>query len=1478
MSERPENPSDEQENAQGGWHSPRAANPWQETETQAATAVQWRTVKALPDDLDNEPEERGTWHLPDEADTSFSPDDEVTVNLAPRPQPTSSAASARPEDLIAEILGQKATAAPRPEDFVIPKQESDEEEATEAADTFDANETLLVDEEVPSLEDDSLLDMVDDEEFTMSEYMALASLAQGDDDMTGVDEDDLSPAERAYFGIASQIDSEMAGNKISDGDTVTLDDTSQQEVNQAEDYARQQLAALQGGGESDVQQFEYQEQPTPEAQQPQYTPEQIQLAQQFRETKRQVAVLRQMQAQGQIDQNELQTRLQQHTILDPQGNWWMIGYETDEWYRFNNVTNEWEAAQPPVPLDAGTANTETGLGAAAPDVMAGSLPYLPDDGSQAAQEYSEYDGTQYSQSQQNYSNQYGIDETPIPNPGQQQIDPNLTQVGNVWGENTLPHAEPTLQNLNYVDQTIASDTYQEQQTMPSASLGDLARDDGYSSVPQAEPRPQATGFEDYGAQGATPTYEDLSARRNQQVVMYAGLAVFGFVILALLTVGGFFLYAMTQYNSVVEEWRDEIAALGNQDFDFQTTTILAADGTTIAEITSEEGARTVVSIENGEVSPFFVHAVVSSEDPRFYENPGFDVFAIARAFWQNLTAGEIQSGASTITQQIVRERVLGSNQVTFDRKLVEALLALEVANTYSKNEILDIYINEFFYGEQSYGVEAASQFYFDTSAADLNAAQAATLAGILPRPSDTNPVVAPLVAFTNMRVILNRMTEANCLDFQHGVWAQTGEPFCINEDTIVDDGAGGQTTLYRLNSDGTYRGLLALQIAEVETRDYEQRQSDILYPHFVFYVLGQLDLAYGPGAYIERGFTVQTTLVPRIQDAAEAALQQGVRNLALNGVQTGAALVTDPTTGAIYAMVGSPDFNNEEIDGQNNNTLSFQQPGSAIKPVVYATALQGSQEAGYYTPASILWDVPSPYNVGGTIYEPVNFDGRNRGPVPVRFALAQSLNIPAVKTYDQFSASFVNTANAMGINFDPIPDDGIEPTFGLPTAIGATEVSLMDLTHAYATIANDGVRVELFAVDSITERNNQPVELVGNLLHDVTTQAISPQTAYLLQNIMSDDNARSATLNGVPSTFRPNSPISGASLGLPNQGALAAKTGTNNTATATGTGNPSRIWTVGFTNNYAVGVWLGTVQQGTPLAGNVTGLTGASPVWNQIMGTALNGRNPGTFDAPTGVVQDTICQITGTLASANSDCPTRITEIYIQSQPPLSPEAGFVATLNVDSWTGQLANQWCAENVVTDTFANISDPAAVVWLNSNAQGRQILNLLNLPENLQSPPAEECQQGQPLPTVAINFPQENTTLTGNVAITGQVSASNLQRWELQISEVGTENFRSIMPQAATNQVPTGGSVLYEWDSTTVQNGAYILRLAAFSNANGGFIFRDVRVQVQNVLPTATPIPPTPVPVVLSPIPFDNTLPTSIPTASGAAVPIVPTAGG
>ncbi len=1439
MSDRPEFPADDTTPpSRGAWHAPQEPQLWQPPAEEERSEASWRTVRALPETMGDEPEESGGWHLPKPEDTTFEPEDEVPLQEGAKSARATTSAAAAPEDLIAEILGQTRTqaTAPLPEDSLPTRAapadtlEVDVEADTEAAEGLGALESL------GAMDDD-------DEAFNMTEYYALASLEEGaqpgmlTDD---IDPADLSPAERAFYNVASEAAAElpadaeevdelsgddpasvaarMAAEYADGGDTESLDQTTGQD---AADYARQMAQQVgdvdTGAATMDVEA------------QPQLSPQEQELAAQFRETRQQVQVLKQMHDAGQLDYQELQRRLQQLSILDPQGRWWMLGVNTDRWYRYDDTTGQWIESQPPVPLDAGSPRTVTS-DLDPVDVVGGSLPQLPTDQQVSAEEYSGYDETAYSQAQQQYYEQYGAQpgDTPVPYPGQPPVDPNLTQVGSAFDRTSLTGADQTVQNMNAVGYDA---------TMPSPSVyGNQSVGDLMEGTPQRE---VYEGEPEYNLGQQAPTFEEQRQREQRGFLTFALVSVFGLVVFGLVAAILFFLYVQNLYNSTVEPYRQSIASLANYQPDFQTARILDANGDLIVERTGEEGDRIPVSLLDGEVSPYFIHAVVSSEDPTFYENPGFNVFSVIRAFLQNLTAGEVVSGASTITQQIARNLVLEDVTVSADRKLTEVFVALEIANTYGKNEILDIYLNETYFGNLAYGVEAASQFYFEKPAQELNMAESALLVGLLPAPAVTDPVSNREASFRNMMVIIDRMIDTGCLNFQHGQWADPAEFFCVNENTLVDAGDGSETRLFTVRPDGSFGGPLSIQIAQVEASDYNPRTSETLYPHFVAFVEGQIDAIFGPGALNERGFTVQTTLNPRLQDIAERALIEGVDQFSINGVQTGGVVIIDPNSGAIRALVGSPDFNDESIDGQVDTTRTYQQPGSAIKPVLYTAAISGASPNGYLTPASILWDVPSRYDIGGQIYEPLNFDRQYRGPVPVRTALQQSLNIPAVKTY-QFvgQTAFVEVAGRLGIDFLE------ETTFGLPSALGANEVTLIDLTHAYATIANDGRFVPLFAIEGIQDSNGQAVSLPER---GEPRQVITPQTAYVMQNILSDDQARAPQ-------FGANSLLSGASFGLPNQGYVAAKTGT--------TDDENDLWTVGFTNNVVVGVWMGTVLDQTPTTGDLTGSRVAAPVWNAVMSAAIDGRDPGQFDVPTGVVQDTVCQLTGTLAPQGSTCPTRVTEIFIQNQPPPGPNEGYVQTIGIDSWTGLRANQWCPENVIQQTFADIDDPFAVSWLNSTTQGQNILNTLGLPSNLQSPPQQECQQGQPLPTIRLNNPTEGATVDGELVVTGQVSAQDLQRWQLLIAPANSEQFSPIT-EANTNQVPTAGTTLVSYDTRQLADGSYTLRLAAYSQS-GGFVFDDVPINVDNPDPTATPfptstptVPPTAPPIVVSPLPFDDT---------------------
>ena len=1450
MSDRPENSPGSPSSA--SWYIPRSAmRALMNRTTTEKPAL--RRVPALPGELSVQPAQRGAWHLPASADTTFKPGDEVAVpyrvdprDLGPRPEdllaqvlkparPAASADLARPEDMLVPQAAPAPAATPQaglPEDFDFAALDADTTEGDslpldDLGDMGGLAELGALDDAVEEASAQALpFDDEDDDPFSISEYIALSHLEQmtsgsQDAETQPLNPDDLSPAAQAALLAKAQSAAQLLpkeeqpesaadyarrmARQLSQGDAETMDLPAQGEDAAAVARRMAQQLAGEASGAATVT----------------LTPEEEALAEKFRQTARGVQELRMRYQRGDMTADEVQQRQREFQIYDERsGYWWMMGIESGVWYRYDTTLNQWVEATPPVPLTRPSVPTATGQ-FTADEIISGSLPYLPD---QQPQEFSS--GPRY--------DPYGDSGTPVPRPGQPEFDPNITMVGEAASLNTLPSSAPTLQGMGYVDAA--------QNTMPMQTVPSVPVTDDYNAYGQ-----QMTSAPAYDQFGVAPTYEKLREREASARGRILVIALLGLLGCGVLTVVSSLLGLQLWYNSVVEPWQDEIAGLATYRPSFQTARILDANGNLIVELNSQSGgARKVVPLS--EMSPYVLHAVISSENPTFYDDPGFDIVAVGRAFLQNLGAGAIQSGASTITQQLARNLVLRDTSVTAERKIQEIFVAMEISKNYSKNDILQLYMNETFFGNQSYGVEAAAEFYHKKPAAQLDMAEAALLAGIISSPAQYDPVVNFQAADVAMRTVIRRMINTGCLQFQHGQWAQTNTPFCITPSTYVDYN-GEQALLFIDNNDGTYGGLLALQLATVETRQYLPRAAQFRYPHFVNYVQAQVEQAFGANAMFQRGFTIYTTLNPRIQDTAEQALRQQVAALVNNGVNTGAVMVTDPQTGAIRAMVGSPDFTNERIDGQVDNTRTWQQPGSAIKAVVYTAALEGGPN-GYLTPASILWDVPSSYPIAGQQpYQPVNFSGQFYGPTPLRFALQNSYNVSAVKAYEFIgNEKFVSTANRMGLNFLP------EAIFGLPSALGANEVRLIDMMKVYGTIANNGVLVPLYSIDRITEDAGGVTLEVPLPERAASTQAVTPQIAYLMQNILSDDAARS-------SQFGINGPLTLANIGIPTQGYVGAKTGTSN--------DGRDLWTMGFTNNTVVGVWLGTFDN-APTVG-VSGSTAPATVWNRVMTQAVSGRAPAPFANPGGVVQNTVCRDTGTLAGAN--CANRTTEIYIQTQPPPPDTQGFVQTLAVDSWTGYLANEWCPENTVTQTFANISDPFALNWIVNTPAGRQWAQLVGLPTNLAQAPTTACAQGQVLPSVFINNPTNGQSVTGTLTITGQISAPNFQRYDLEYATAASPTaFTRI--GGGTQQFPNAGSTLGTWDTTLVPNGSYVLRLAAYSTS-GGYVYKTVNININNVLPTPTQVIlptattpaifPTPLPpIAATPLPFDPVNPT--PTAT------------
>ena len=494
---------------------------------------------------------------------------------------------------------------------------------------------------------------------------------------------------------------------------------------------------------------------------------------------------------------------------------------------------------------------------------------------------------------------------------------------------------------------------------------------------------------------------------------------------------------------------------------FMSTKIYDRHGQLLYEVFDPNaGRRTVVPID--EIPDHLINATVATEDKTFYSNPGFDPLAIIRAVWLNLTEGEIVIGASTITQQLVKNVFLSPEQ-TYTRKIQEAVLAQEITRRYAKDQILEIYLNEIYYGNMAYGIEAAAETYFGKSARELTLAEASLLAGLPQSPSIYDPYTNLEEAKNRQKVVLGLMAKEGYITQSQraAVWA--------------------------------------------EELDFTPLRIDMRAPHFVVYVRKLLEDKYGTEMVYRGGLQVHTTLDLQMQAVAQQVAREHIATLAERHVSNSALVAMTPQTGEILVMLGSVDFWDEEIDGQVNVALALRQPGSSIKPVNYLAALEKG-----WTPATLIMDVRTEFpNWQGPPYVPRNYDGREHGPVLVRQALACSYNIPAVKTLQFVGVpEMMEMALRLGITTFTDPE-----RYGLSLTLGGGEITLLEHTGAYAVLANGGLRVPPVAISRIVDSRGRVIEE-----YHAGEQVISAQHAYLITHILSDNEARTPA-------FGPNSPL-----------------------------------------------------------------------------------------------------------------------------------------------------------------------------------------------------------------------------------------------------------------------------------------------------------------------------------------------------------------
>lgn len=721
-----------------------------------------------------------------------------------------------------------------------------------------------------------------------------------------------------------------------------------------------------------------------------------------------------------------------------------------------------------------------------------------------------------------------------------------------------------------------------------------------------------------------------------------------------------------------------------------STQIYDRNGKLLYEVFDEK-RRTPITLQ--ELPPYVYQASIAIEDQHFYSHIGFDASGIIRAVRNTVFKQQLQGG-STITQQLVKT-VLLTRERTLQRKIREAVLTLATEIIYRKDDILEMYLNNIPYGGTSYGIEAASQTYFGKKAKELTLAEAAFLAGLPQSPSRYSPFGAqPELAKQRQKEVLRRMTEDKFITEQQA------------NDAAASD----------------------LKFASPKV--------NINAPHFALYVRDLLMEKYSEQMVERGGLRVRTSLDLDIQQKAQASLSAEIAKLERLRVGNGAALITKPKTGEILAMVGSRDFFDSERDGQVNVTMALRQPGSSIKPLNVATALQYKLA----TPATMLLDVPTCFLVTGQkAYCPKNYDGTFRGPTQLRFILGNSLNIPQVKLLAMNGLErFLQMSRALGITTWNNPEN-----YGLSLTLGGGEVRMVDMAVAFGTFANQGVRVPLHPILKVEDFNGNVLEeykpeeterLLAEMTENPSLNRSAPtaepatdmtkivrvmdrEPTYLLSHILLDNNARVGAFG------------SNSKLVVKGQ-TVSVKTGTTN--------DLKDNWTIGYTPEILTAVWVGNNDSKPMNQSLVSGVTGAAPIWNSLMTFLLEGTKATWPEKPADVIDKPICSLTGLLPPADGSCPTRNEFFWKGTEPttsgePISREIWIKPETGLPPKEGE-----SQDNLQLQRHTLLSDPFAKDYCTDctrpvNEQGKTVYEQYSvLMETFRYPPEQPAAAGKSAP--------------------------------------------------------------------------------------------------------------------------------------------------
>ncbi len=667
-----------------------------------------------------------------------------------------------------------------------------------------------------------------------------------------------------------------------------------------------------------------------------------------------------------------------------------------------------------------------------------------------------------------------------------------------------------------------------------------------------------------------------------------------------------------------------------------STRILDRNGRLLYQITDPHaGQHTPLKLND--IPLYCRQAIIATEDANFYTNPGVEISAILRAVWINLRGGEAVSGGSTITQQVARNVLLSPQeraQRTLARKLRESILAWRLARAYTKDQILELYMNQVSFGNLAHGIEAAANAYLSKHTNELDLAECALLAGLPQSPILYDPLVNPSAAYERQATVLQLMVKHDYISAEQAVLARN------------------------------------------EQMGFAAVPYPIAAPHFVMYVRSWLEDQFGLEAIYREGLVVTTTLDLDWQNMAQAIAVRRLADLAQvqvgapeRNVNNAALVALDPRNGQILTMLGSPDYFDARISGAVNATLALRQPGSSIKPITYAAAFDPRLPQPY-TAATMVLDVRTSFvTKEGEPYVPRNYDLRYHGPVLLREALASSYNIPAVKVLDHVGLDgMIALARQMGIRAFADSEQ-----YGLAITLGGGEVRLLDMAVAFAAFANGGYYLEPSAVLEVRGARGQ---LRYRWQPPVAERVLDERAAFLISDILSDPQARAPAF-GEWNVLRLSRPA-------------AAKTGT--------TSDWRDNWTMGYTPDLVAGVWVGNADN-QPMV-QVSGISGAGPIWHDFMETVLRGRTVYEFAQPPGLVRVEVCALSGLLPAPDSPCPHTRTEWFIEGTQPTLFDT-FYRKVKIDLDTGQPADAATPPERIGERVFLFLPTEALAWAKEN---------------------------------------------------------------------------------------------------------------------------------------------------------------------------------